>query len=186
MAAIGSWSSILPSGSASISVGDDNIRDNNVSLELAWEDEHYFTDGSATSAGVHKAGSARAFSQSAAPTAVAPIGQIWHDSDDDALYIAEGAGTGNWTQVNSAGAAVGSVNTFTVIQNFTSGLSTGSANTLSLTPAGGVNMLVATGATTPSVQSGGFLFVRRGGTNYELAIRWGDGTTDIIATGGTL
>lgn len=102
MASNSGWSKGLPSATSSVALGDDDIRSNNSVLQAGLQDEHYWTDGSANSAGVHKTGSARAFSQSAAPTATLPIGQLWHDSDIDALFVAEAAGTGSWTQVSSS------------------------------------------------------------------------------------
>lgn len=180
------WSTGLPSGGSNIALGDNDIRSNNSALKAGWEDEHYWLDGSANSAGVHKAGSARAFSQSAAPNASLPKGQLWHDPDDDALYVAEAAGTGSWTQVNSQGATVGSVNTYTALQVFTKDLNVGSNTTMSLRSTGHIFMTVAAGTGSTSSDSQGNIFMRRGGSNYELVIRWGDGTTDVIATGPTL
>jgi len=127
MASNSGWSKGLPSATSSVALGDDDIRSNNSVLQAAWEDEHYFTDGSANSAGVHKEGSARIFTQAAQPTAVAPEGQLWHDTDDNALYVYAGSA---WTQVNSAGAAVGSINTFTAQQNFTGNVKFGSAGAI--------------------------------------------------------
>ena len=122
MASNSGWSKGLPSGTSNIALGDNDIRSNNSVLQAAWEDEHYFLDGSAGSAGVHKAGSARAYVQASAPTAVLPSGQIWLDTDTDRLYIAEAAGTGSWTTVLGE-VTLGSAQTFTALNEFTSGVS---------------------------------------------------------------
>ncbi len=97
MASNSGFTDLLPSNTSSVALGDDDFRSTKSFMKNWWQQEHYALDGSANSAGVHKAGSARAFSQSAAPTAVLPVGQLWHDTDDDALYVAEAAGTGSWT-----------------------------------------------------------------------------------------
>lgn len=60
---LSSWSTAWPSGSSSIRLGDDEIRNSKSLLELAVNDEHYFTVASASSlsGGIHKQGSARIF-----------------------------------------------------------------------------------------------------------------------------
>lgn len=122
MASNSGWSKGLPSGISNIALGDNDIRSNQSVVQAAFEDEHYFTDGSANSAGVHKEGSARAFVQATAPTAVAPKGQLWLDTDTDRLYVAEAAGTGSWTTV-LGDVTLTSAQTFSALQEFTSGVS---------------------------------------------------------------
>ena len=112
----------VPSNTSSAALGDDEFRSVKSFMKEWWEQEHYATDGSATSAGVHKEGSARAWSQSGAPTAV-NIGQLWHDSDDDAFYVAEASGTGSWTQINPAQTiTLGGTNTWTALNTFSAGV----------------------------------------------------------------
>lgn len=99
MASNSGWSKGLPSGTSNIALGDNDIRSNQSVVQAAFEDEHYFTDGSTASAGVHKAGSARAWYQAAAPTAVLPTGQLWVDSDDGVARVASAAGTSSWITI---------------------------------------------------------------------------------------
>ena len=89
------FSITVPSGTSAVSDGDNDLRQIKTFQRNWWEQEHYATDGSSNSAGVHKPGSARIYTQSAAPTAV-NIGELWHDPDDDGLDEAEGAGRGSW------------------------------------------------------------------------------------------
>lgn len=118
MATNSGWSKSVPSGTSKISLGDDEIRSFKSYMQEWWEDEHYGTDGSASSAGVHKTGSARAFSQSTQPTAVLPKGQLWHDTDDASLYVYDGS---SWVTLTS-GIALGSQQTFTALQEFSAGI----------------------------------------------------------------
>ena len=106
----------VPSGTSLVSDGDNDLRQVKTFIKEWWEQEHYGTDGSATSAGVHKSGSARIYTQSAAPTAV-NIGELWHDPDDDALYVAEAAGTGKWQIVTNT-LSLGDTHTWTAKQTF--------------------------------------------------------------------
>ncbi len=114
MADVSSYDTAAPAGSDNISAGDNDIRSKAAVMFSAWDDEHYFdpagVSSSAASGGVHRPGSARAFSQSAAPTAVLPVGQLWHDTDTDILYVAEAAGTGSWTQL-TPGSTIASFST---------------------------------------------------------------------------
>ena len=110
----------VPSNTSSAALGDDEFRSVKSFMKEWFEQEHYATDGRSNSAGVHKLGSGRAFQQAGAPTAVNP-GQMWHDTDDDTFYVAEAAGTGDWTAISSS-IAVSSVNTWTALQNFSSNI----------------------------------------------------------------
>ena len=105
----------VPSGTSAVSDGDNTMRSMKSFSKAWWEQEHYATDGSSNSAGVHKPGSARIYRQSAAPTAV-NIGELWHDPDDDSLYVAEAAGTGSW-QLLTNSLSLGA-NTWTGKQTF--------------------------------------------------------------------
>ena len=115
----------VPSGTSAVSDGDNTMRSMKSFSKEWWEEEHYATDGSSNSAGVHKPGSARIFTQSAAPTAV-NIGQLWHDPDDDGLYVAEASGTGSW-QVLTNSISLGATNTWTALQTFSAGVKISSA-----------------------------------------------------------
>lgn len=116
----------VPSGTSSVSDGDDTMRSMKSFSKEWWEEEHYATDGSSNSAGVHKPGSARIFTQSSAPTAV-NIGQLWHDPDDDGLYVAEASGTGGW-QVLTNSISLGATNTWTAKQTFSNVAVTGAVD----------------------------------------------------------
>ncbi len=96
MASNSGFTDQLPSNTSSVALGDDEFRSVKSFMFNWWEQEHYGLDGSSTSAGVHKEGFARIYSQSAAPTAILPKGQLWHDSDNESLFVATAAGTGSW------------------------------------------------------------------------------------------
>jgi len=162
MASNSGFTDQLPSDTSAASLGDDDLRSIKSFMFNWWEDEHYALDGSATSAGVHKAGSARAFSQSAAPTAVAPIGQIWHDTDTNELSISTGAGTSNWTIASVAPASAvpwTSAHTFSGGVAFSGGVDFTSAVTLTSTLStdalayGGVFTQLLSGSSTTNLAS---------------------------------
>ena len=136
----------VPSNTSSAALGDDEFRSVKSYLQNWFEQEHYATDGSSASAGVHKAGSARIYTQSAAPTAV-NIGELWHDPDDDGLYVAEAAGTGNW-QVVTNSISLGVANTWSALQTFTSATS---ANDIAV---GGSFTGIVSGSTTLTADAG--------------------------------
>jgi hypothetical protein len=113
MASNSGWDKTLPLGTQAVSSGDDQIRAFKTHMEAWWEEEHYATDGSATSAGGHKLGSGRCYQGAAAPT-LTDSGRMWHDTDDDTFWVSDGAA---WNQVSSAvGLAV--ANVWTARQNF--------------------------------------------------------------------
>lgn len=103
MASNSGWSKGLPSGSSALQLGDNDIRSNNSVLQAAWEEEHYFTDGSAGSAGVHKLGSARVFvgttSHLSNPTGDND-GRVMFTSDTTSLYVAHGSAS-TWKLVSN-------------------------------------------------------------------------------------
>lgn len=74
MASNSGWSKGLPSGSSALQLGDNDIRSNQSVQQAAWEEEHYLTDGSTNSAGVHKLGSARAYTMASASELSNPTG----------------------------------------------------------------------------------------------------------------
>jgi hypothetical protein len=120
MASNVSWDPTVPSGTSSIAQGDDDIRSFKSFMEAAWEDEHYFTDGSTTSAGEHKVGSARAYQAASSAMSNPRVGAIFHSTTDNNLYVASGS-----TYSAIIGKAVNSVNTWTVRQAFNAGISVG-------------------------------------------------------------
>lgn len=96
MASNSGFTDLLPSNTSSVALGDDDFRSTKSFMKNWWQQEHYALDGSAASAGVHKEGFARIYTQSAVPTAILPQGQLWHDPDDDSLRVATAAGTDSW------------------------------------------------------------------------------------------
>ena len=90
----GNWNKNMPSGTSLISEGDDLMRQHWGSIQSLVQDEHYFND-SLTSAGLHKAGSARVFyGPSSAMSAVGA------GTDDGRLYLE--SDTGNLMHVGQA------------------------------------------------------------------------------------
>ena len=126
MASTTSWDESVPSGTSSIAQGDDDIRSLKSFVRSWISQEHYTTDGSATSAGEHKLGSARAFQLplSQISGVANRTGQISHDTTNNYLWVGSGSSI---SQI--AGAAVGSVNTWTARQAFTGNVRIGSATT---------------------------------------------------------
>lgn len=147
MASNSGWTTGLPSGTSRVSEGDDAIRSFKSHMEAWWEDEHYATDGSAGSAGVHKIGSARVFvgttSQLSNPTGD-NSGRLFHTTDTGGLYVAN-ASTSSWTLLTN-GIALGSNQSWTGTQQFSNAiLSDVTINP----PGGGWNISgITSGATT--------------------------------------
>lgn len=119
MASNSGWTTGLPSGNSLVANTDEEFRSLKSFQEAWWEQEHYATSGSATSAGVHKQGSARAFVQAAAPTTevAQPAGQLWVDTDDDGLYYHDGS---SWVLMTNA-ITLGSAQTWTGTQQIGDG-----------------------------------------------------------------
>ena len=93
MASLGTWDKILPSGTSALSEGDGNIRSNQSSVQAALEEEHFFTDSTA-STGIHKLGSARAFV--GAHSAIAHLGadsqgRVYWSTDTGELLANDGS-----------------------------------------------------------------------------------------------
>ena len=130
MASNSGWSKSVPSGSSSVAQGDDDIRSFKSFMQAAWEQEHYFTDGSTNSAGVLKAGAARVW-QGATSILSNPTGdnsgRLIHATNNK-LYIAN-ASTSSWSVV-ADNVQTASPNTWSALQEFTSGISAGSGVTL--------------------------------------------------------
>ena len=123
MATNSGWSKSVPSGASRVSSGDDEIRSFKSYMQEWWEEEHYGTDGSAASAGVHKLGTARAFvgttSQLSNPTGD-NAGRLMHTTDDGGLYVAN-ASTSSWTLLTNS-ITLGSDQTWTGTQEFDSAI----------------------------------------------------------------
>jgi len=101
-----SWNESNPSGSSSASSIDEEIRDLRVGTRIRVSKEHATLENS-SAGGEHKAGSAVAYSQSAAPTTrpdgstsltSGDAGRLWHDTDDNGLYIWSGT---SWNQLHT-------------------------------------------------------------------------------------
>jgi len=125
MASNSGWSKEVPSGSSSIAKGDDDIRSFKSFMEAWWEQEHFATDGSAASAGVAKHGAGRAFvgtkSQLSNPTADND-GRLFFATDTGEMHVAQ-LSTSSWS-VFADNINLGSQQTWTALQEFTSGIST--------------------------------------------------------------
>ena len=125
MATNSGWSKSVPSGTSKISSGDDEIRSFKSYMQEWWEEEHYGTDGSANSAGVHKHGSARAFvgttSQLSNPTGDND-GRLFFDTVAPGLYVADGSAS-TWKIVTNA-ITLASQQTWTALQEFSAGVET--------------------------------------------------------------
>jgi hypothetical protein len=265
MADNSTWDKTTPLNTDAVSLGDDQLRAFKTHMEDFWEEEHYLTDGSSASAGVHKIGSARCYQQSTAPSPIAGPGRLWHDTDDNSFWVSDPTAS-SWLQVSSD-VGLGDNNVWTVRQNFVTSATTsiavyqsgdanyrfevdntgdlwwgsGSAtpdvrlyrsgvNTLetpdnlevnNLTVNGGsvsnleqilavsdctvsgdfnigttgITSIYSTGGifqeaigapgTLPTSNDHGVLFIHDTGSQYNLSIRWGDGTTDIIVAAGS-
>lgn len=118
MASNAGWNKSIPSGLSPIAQGDDEIRSFKSFMQAWWEQEHYGTDGSASSAGVHKEGSARASSSTTPPTVAAPKGQLWHDPSTDEFFVHDGT---SWVTISS-NVRLSSVQTWTALQKFNAGV----------------------------------------------------------------
>ena len=105
------WNKNVPSGFSSIALGDDEFRSIKSFMQAWWEQEHYATDGSANSAGVHKPGSARAYVGTNSQLSNPETGRLFWTTDEARLYVGSESG---WSQLP----ALGSVNTWTATQEF--------------------------------------------------------------------
>jgi len=87
MGAIGSWSSVVPSGDSQLRLGDDTLRSHWSTLEATLEEEHYFTDASGISTGQHKPGSMRPHVGTVSQVSTAnDSGRLMFDSDTSRLW----------------------------------------------------------------------------------------------------
>jgi hypothetical protein len=155
MASITSWDESVPSGTSSIAQGDDDIRSFKSFFRSWVSQEHYTTDGSSTSAGEHKLGSARAFQLplSRISGVANRAGQLSHDTTNNYLWVGSGSSI---SQV--AGAAIGSVNTWSARQAYTAGITLGAETLLSVdqvTVALSVTTLAGSASTDISVAVAG-------------------------------
>ena len=128
MASNSGWTKGLPSGQSKVSNTDEEFRSLKSFVEAWTETEHYATGGSATSAGVHRLGSGRAFvgtvSQLSNPTGDNG-GRLFWATDTETLYVAQ-ASSSSWSAIADA-IKLDSRQTWTAHQEFTSAISTSQA-----------------------------------------------------------
>lgn len=85
----GKWDKTKPAGTDPVSQGDDRMRSHWDALQDSWQEEHYFS-ASPTSAGIHKAGSARVFVgplSDLSADGADDVGRLMYAVDDESLYI---------------------------------------------------------------------------------------------------
>lgn len=268
MASNSGFDKTVPSNNSDAGLGDDEFRSVKSFMQAWWEEDHYATDGSANSAGEHKAGSARGFTGTTSQLSNPTEGRVFFTSDDRGIYVGDASGS-TWSKYVATDLypATDSVNTWTETQEFeqggaadnvvrtrvtgdsgyrfdiradgqfqwgdgsagqdvsmyrraadhlttddlfeaksglsasglTFGTDTGlrrdSANVLktddqldvgdllSASTEGFVEFTNQGAIGSPSENSIGRLGIDDDTSNYRLVIRWGDGTTDVIATG---
>jgi hypothetical protein len=89
MASYSGWNKDQPSGASLLRDADDMLRSDKSILQATLQQEHYFTDGSANSAGEHKLGSARIYS--GASSAVSSSGQsgrlMWDETNSQLVAL---------------------------------------------------------------------------------------------------
>lgn len=139
MASNNGFTTALPSDESSVGLGDDELRSIKSFMQAWWEEEHFATDGSETSAGIHKQGSARAYVGSSSQLSNPEPGKLFINTSDDAIYGA--FSTTTWTRVASI-VQLDSVNAWTARQVFESGASfTNSGPAVELTNSSGILQL---------------------------------------------
>lgn len=128
MASNSGWTTGLPSGQSKVSDTDDEFRSLKSFQEAWWEQEHYATGGSASSAGIHRLGSGRAYvgtaSQLSNPTAD-NHGRLFFVTDDNVLRVGN-VSTSSWS-VLADNVTLASDNSWTGANEFTSGISSSQA-----------------------------------------------------------
>jgi len=97
MASIAGWNKNLPSDQSSAALGAAEFRSLKSFMQAWWEEEHYGTDGSSGSAGMHKVGSARAYVGSADSMPTPREGAIFFDPDERGIYVGESGTT--WRKI---------------------------------------------------------------------------------------
>lgn len=131
MASNSGWNKDIPSGSSAIAQGDDEIRSFKSHMQAWWEQEHYATDGSTTSAGIHKPGSARAFVAASSalsnPTADND-GRLFFATDTNQMFVAN-VSTSSWS-VFADNIQLSSTQTWTGLQQFNAGASSAGSTLL--------------------------------------------------------
>jgi len=92
------WNKNRPLGTQTVSLADNDIRENNDALEASLDNEHQFT--SADSSGIHKEGSARIYSDLAANIGAADSeeGRVYLETDTNKLKVTKAAGV--WSQIS--------------------------------------------------------------------------------------
>lgn len=115
---MGTWDATFntkPAGSRSPAQGDDDIREFKTEVQGRMDHETVWLDSTLITGGVNRAGSAKAYYQSGAPTlkpnsadgalAAGDAGRLWVDSDDMSINVWDGsamARTGKTIQVLAA------------------------------------------------------------------------------------
>lgn len=87
MADVSSFDESIPSGNSEIRKGDDLLRKHWTDLKNAWEEDHYFQDGSTASGGQHKPGSSRISYGSGPAINAGDEGRLFYDVDDNQLTV---------------------------------------------------------------------------------------------------
>lgn len=125
MASNSGWTTGLPSGTSKVSNTDEEFRSLKSFVEAWIGQEHYTTDGSATSAGIAKHGAGRAFvgtaSQLSNPTADND-GRLFFVTDDNVLRIGN-LSTSSWSVV-ADNVTLSSNNSWTGLNDYSGGLET--------------------------------------------------------------
>ena len=115
------WNTAVPANSEPVYKGALEIRDLRKALELRTKKEHI--KPAASSVGLeHKHGSAKAYSQAAAPTKYpdgttadgeggsvftsADVGRLWHDTDDDSFHVLVDESGPVWAQLGMVAGTV--------------------------------------------------------------------------------
>lgn len=127
----------LPSGQSKVSNTDEEFRSLKSFMETWIETEHYAMGGSATSAGIHRHGSGRAFvgpaSQLSNPTADND-GRLFWVTDTETLYVGQ-VSSSSWSAIADA-IKLDSVQTWSARQAFNAGASLTQPTSLSGTFSG--------------------------------------------------
>ena len=128
MASNSGFTTGLPSGSSTVNQTDDEFRSVKSYFDAWIRQEHYTTDGSAASAGIAKHGAGRAFvgttSQLSNPTADND-GRLFFATNTGEMYVGQ-VSSSSWS-VFADNINLGSAQTWTAQQEFTSGISASQA-----------------------------------------------------------
>lgn len=114
MASNAGWNEGVPSDQSPARLGASDIRSTKTFLENWLNEEHFTTDGSTNSAGVHKMGSARGFRGPTSALSNAQPGRFFHATDTNFLYLGNASG---WSQL-PAGVSADASNDWTAFQRY--------------------------------------------------------------------